>query len=105
MDRHKEGDLPQPPGIVEGFSEGFSLAQHLEDAPKGARRQERRAQGEAQINGLLTRVAIRRKLLQGTECPLKGYRRLPGGRASERPLAGPLPVGEGRRVETRRRVM
>ena len=39
--------------VVEGRREGLGLAQRRQDAPKVARRKERRAQGESEIDGLL----------------------------------------------------
>ena len=39
--------------VVEGFREGLGLAQIRQDTPQVARRPERRAQGDPEINGLL----------------------------------------------------
>ena len=54
----KSRDLSQPTRVVEGRREGLGLAQIRQDTPKVARRQERRAQGEPEIDGLLARVAL-----------------------------------------------
>ena len=54
----KDRDLSQPTRVVEGLSEGLGLAQIRQDAPQVARRMERRAQGEPEIDGLLARVAL-----------------------------------------------
>ena len=55
MDGQKDRDLSQPTRVVEGRCEGLGLAQIRQDTPKVARRQERRAQGEPEIDGLLAR--------------------------------------------------
>ena len=54
----KERDLSQPTRVIEGRREGLGLAQIRQDTPKVARRKERRAQGEPEIDGLLARVAL-----------------------------------------------
>ena len=54
----KDRDLSQPPRVVEGRGEGLGLAQIRQDTPKVARRPERRAQGEPEVDGLLARVAL-----------------------------------------------
>jgi hypothetical protein len=58
MDGQKARDLPQPTRVVEGCREGFGLTQSCQAAIPVARGQERRTQGESEINGLLTCVAL-----------------------------------------------
>src|SRR5262249_49471506 len=48
----KEGDLPQPMGVVEALCEPFGLAQDLSDPPEFTERRECIAQGEPEIDGL-----------------------------------------------------
>src|SRR5262249_21185036 len=48
----KEGDLPQPLGVVQALSEPFGLAQYLGDPPEFTERRECIAQGEPEIDGL-----------------------------------------------------
>ena len=50
--------MSQPTMIVESLSEGLGLAQTRQDTPSVARRQERRTQGEPEINSLLARVPL-----------------------------------------------
>src|SRR5262249_20725772 len=67
MDGKIDGDLSQPTRVVEGLGEGLGLAQSHQDMLSVARRPERRAQGEAEINGLLAHVTLRWQMRQGTE--------------------------------------
>src|SRR5437870_1930387 len=52
----KEQDPSQPLRVGEGFSEGLGLTQTRQNTLKIAEREERRAQGEAEIDGLLACV-------------------------------------------------
>jgi hypothetical protein len=87
MDRQKERDLCQPTRVVEGCREGLGLAQQRQDTPKVARRQERRAQGQPQIDRLLACVALLGQMRQSAERLLEG----PHGLAGGRPCHGLLP--------------
>ena len=62
IDGEKAQDLSQPTRVIEGRRKGFGLAQVGQDSLKVARWQERRAQREAQIDGLLAPVARLRQL-------------------------------------------
>ena len=62
----KTSDLPQPTRVVEGRREGLGLAQIRQDTPRVARWEERRAQGEPEIDGLLARVARLRQMWKGS---------------------------------------
>jgi hypothetical protein len=79
--------LSQPPRIVEGCREGLGLAQSRQDTPQIAEWTKRRAQGEPEIDGLLTRVAPLRQMREGTERLLE----VPHGLAVGRPRQGLLP--------------
>src|SRR5205823_13873718 len=48
----QERDLSPPPRVIEGRREGLGLPQVSQDTPQVAGRIERRAQGEAEIDGL-----------------------------------------------------
>jgi hypothetical protein len=56
--------------IVQGLSEGLGGAQVVEHSLVLAERQERIAQVEAEIDGLLLRGLLRREMLQGDQCLL-----------------------------------
>ena len=73
-------DLSQPTRVVEGHGEGLGLAQERQDTPKVARRMERRAQGEPEVDGLLARGALLRQMLEGTERLLEVLHGLAVGR-------------------------
>jgi hypothetical protein len=73
MDRQQARDLPQPTRVVEDLGEGLSLVQSRQDVLRVARRQERRTQGEPQVDGLLTRITLLWQMLEGTECLLDAY--------------------------------
>jgi hypothetical protein len=45
-------------GISEGLGEGFGLAQIRQDTPRVTKRDERRAQGEPEVDSLLVRGAL-----------------------------------------------
>ncbi len=92
---HIDGDLPQPPSIVQDLGEGLRLTQAAEDPPVLSERHERIAQVEAQIDGLLARGACLRQMRQGTERLLEGPHGLAMRRALEGALPGPLPIGQG----------
>ena len=64
FDRKRE-TCPSRRGSSRAVGEGLGLAQLRQDAPKVARRQERRAQGEPEIDGLLARVARLRQMREG----------------------------------------
>src|SRR5215467_13737246 len=53
--------------VVESHRQGFRLVQSHQDTAKIAERAERRAQGEPEIDGLLTRVTPAGEMLEGTE--------------------------------------
>ena len=80
MDGQKARDVSQPTMIVEGHSQGLGLAQSRQDTLRVARRQERRAQGEAEIDGLLARVTLLRQMREGTERLLEVLHGLAVGR-------------------------
>src|SRR5437764_15350129 len=67
MGCQKNRNLSQPTRVVEGRRESLGLAQTRQDTPKVARRLERRTQGEAEIDGLLARVALLRQMREGAE--------------------------------------
>src|SRR5262249_22119610 len=69
-------DLSQPTWVVEGLGEGLGLAQHRQNTPQVARRSERRAQDEPEINGLLARITCLRQMREGAECLLEGLHSL-----------------------------
>ena len=81
MLRHKERDLPLPSRIVQGRRERLGLGQHRQEPRKVAEWAEGRAQGKAEIDGLLTRVARLWQMRQDTERLLEGAHRLAVGRA------------------------
>ena len=53
----KDRDLSQPTRVNKGCCEGLGLTQRRQHTPRVARRKERCAQGEPEIDGLLARVA------------------------------------------------
>jgi hypothetical protein len=53
--------------VVEGRSEGLSLAQIYQDTPKIAEQAERRAQGEPEVDGLRKCVTRLWQMREGTE--------------------------------------
>jgi hypothetical protein len=67
MDDQSERDLSQPPMVVESHREGFSLMQSRQATRIITERAEGRAQGEAEINGLLPGVALLRQMREGAE--------------------------------------
>jgi len=67
MDGRMEQDLAQPMWVVERHCGGFRLVQRHQDTAKLTERAERRAQGEAEIDGLLTDVTPIREKLEGTK--------------------------------------
>src|SRR6516162_3403398 len=67
MDGQKDRDLSQSTRVVEGRRQGLGFVQSRQDTPKVAGRQERRAQGEPEIDGLLARVALLRQMRKGAE--------------------------------------
>ena len=73
--------------VVESLREGLGLAQRRQDTPEVARRQERRAQGEPEIDGLLARGALLWQMREGAERLLE----VPHGLAVGRPPHGLLP--------------
>ena len=88
-------DLSQATRIVEGFGEGLGLAQICQDTPQVARRKERCAQGESDIDGLLARLTVLWQMREGAERLLEVRHGLPMRRALEGALPGPLPIGQG----------
>ena len=64
---HKERDLPLPPRIVKGHRERLGLVQHPPETRKVAEGAECRAQGKAEVDGLLARVTRRWQLRQDAE--------------------------------------
>jgi len=92
---HIDGDLPQPPSIVQDLSEGLRLTQADEDPPVLSERHERIAQVEVQIDGLLARVTRFWKMLQGPQRLLKTRDRLTVARTLHGALTCPLPVRKG----------
>ena len=86
--REKTQDLSQPTRVVEGHSEGFGLTQIRQYTPRGdGHWSERRAQGEPEVDGLLTRVAPLWQMRQGAE----GLLEVLYGLAVGRPRHGLLP--------------
>jgi hypothetical protein len=83
----KEGDLAQPTRVVEGRSKALGLAQIRQDGPPVARRQERRTQGEPEIDRLLACGACLRQMREGTECLFI----VPDRLVVDRPCQGLLP--------------
>ena len=65
MERQKDRDPSQPTRVVEGRREGLGLAQIARIRPKSPRWRERRAQGEAEIDGLLPGVTRLRQMREG----------------------------------------
>jgi hypothetical protein len=88
---HIARELSQSAGIAQGLSQGFRLAQVVEDALHVVKGQQRIAQVEVEINGLLARVATVREMLEGHQTLLKGRYRLLEGRAFGR-LGARLPT-------------
>src|SRR5439155_20207966 len=86
MDGEIDRDLAQPTRVVEGHREGFGLAQISHSTPKVTKRSERRAQGEPEIDGLLTCVALLWQMREGTERLLEGPHSLAVGRPCHRLL-------------------
>ena len=74
------GDPPEPAVIVQGLGQGFGLAQVVEESPKVAKHDERSAQVEPEIDGLLAQVATVGEMPQGHERLLEVGHRLPIGR-------------------------
>jgi hypothetical protein len=60
MEGQKERDLSLPMRVFEGRCKSLGLTQTRQDTPKGARRKERIAQGEPEVDGLLARDMLRR---------------------------------------------
>ncbi len=58
MGGQKARDLSQPTRVVEGLGEGLGLVQVCQDPPRVAKRAERRAQGEPEIDPMLDGVAL-----------------------------------------------
>jgi hypothetical protein len=79
--------MARPTRVVEGCGEGCGLVQICQDTPSVARRPERHAQGEPEIDGLLARVALLWQMREGTERLFEG----PHGLAVSRPRQGLLP--------------
>src|ERR1043166_7509682 len=79
----KERDLSQPTRVIEGLREGLRFTQVRQDTLQVACRQERRAQGESEIDGLLARAARLRQTLEGTERLLEVAHRLTVGRPGQ----------------------
>ena len=67
VDCQRDRDLSEPTRVVEGLGDGPSLAQTRQDTPRVAKRSERRTQGEPEINGLLTRVALLRQMRESAK--------------------------------------
>ena len=65
--------------IVDGHGERLGLAQMHQDTLGVARWQERRAQGESEVNGLFARGPRLRQMREGTEGLLEGPHRLAVG--------------------------
>jgi hypothetical protein len=65
--------------VVETLCKGLSLAQICQDTPKVAQRQERRAQGEAEIDGLFACLVRLRQMREGPEGLLEGLHSLTVG--------------------------
>src|SRR5882762_9342213 len=74
--------------VVEGRGEGLSLAQICQDTPKIAEQEERRAQGEPEIDGLLACVALLWQGREGVECLLEVSHRFAVGRPGHGLLPG-----------------
>ena len=55
---HSAADLPEPTRIVQGLGEGLGLAQQVRPRPPGSRAWSDIAQGEPEIDGLLTCGAL-----------------------------------------------
>jgi hypothetical protein len=83
----KEQDPSQPARVVERLGEGLGLAQSRQDTPHIARRRERRARVEPQIDGLLARGTRLWQMRQGAERLLE----IRYGLAVCRPRQGLLP--------------
>ena len=73
--------------VVEGFRESLGLTQRRQDTPRVARREERQAQGEPEIDGLLARGTRLRQMQKGAERLLEE----PHGLAVGRPRQSLLP--------------
>src|SRR5215510_14954869 len=78
--------------IVERRSQGLGLPQRRQNTLRGARRQERRAQGEPEVDGLLARGTLLRQTREGTECLLEVPHGLVVGQSTQG-LVPCLPAG------------
>ena len=80
MEGQKARDLSQAMRVVEGGRERLGLAQHRQDPLQSAERAERRAQGEAEVDGLLAGRTRLRQMRQSAEGLLDVPHGLPVGR-------------------------
>ena len=86
-------------------AEGLGLTETHQKTPIVAKRHERRAQSELEVDGLLNRRTTFGEVRQGNQCLLEARYRLLVGRPPEGALARPLPEDEGLLIEARFRVM
>src|SRR2546422_11102166 len=73
--------------IVERRRQGLGLLETRQNTLRGARRQERRAQGEPEVDGLLARGTLLRQPREGTE----GLLEVPRGLVVSQPTQGLVP--------------
>src|SRR4029450_9735353 len=88
-------NLCEPTMIVQGLGEGLSLTQRHQNTFQLTSRKERRAQGEPEIDGLLTRGALLRQMPEGAERLLKIPHGLTVRRARQGLLSRLPAVGQG----------
>src|SRR5215510_1654172 len=88
-------DPSHPTRIVEGCCEGLGLTQIHQCTPQVARRNERYAQGEPEINGLFTCIARLLQMREGTERLLKVPHGLTVGRPRHSLLSRLATVHQG----------
>ena len=79
--------------IVESRREGLGLMQSRQGTPIAARWHDRRTQGEAEVDGLLTCLTRLRQMLESAERLLEAPHGLTMRRALKGALPGPLPIG------------
>ena len=87
MERQKDETCPSRRGSSRAAARASASRRHARIRPRSPDGQERRAQGEPEIDGLLARVALLRQMREGAERLLE----VPHGLAVGRPRHGLLP--------------
>jgi hypothetical protein len=95
IDRQGDGDLRQPTRIVEGYSQGFGLAQHRQETLQITGQMERCAQSEPEIDGLLLGGLRRWQMRENAERRLEIRHDLAAGRSRQSLVPGLSAVQQG----------